>query len=90
MRVINLSQRCIDGMIRDPQNPRNCLDAPEIYLDYTNIWALGALLFAGTGLVMTTIAMGKNREQNREKGSHNKVTNDGLFPNKNGGKEVED
>jgi len=29
------------------------------YLDYTNPWALGALAFAGIGLVMTTITMGR-------------------------------
>ena len=28
------------------------------YLDYTNPWALGALAFAGIGLVMTIITMG--------------------------------
>ena len=66
-------------MIRDPKNPRNCLDAPEIYLDYTNIWALGALLFAGTGLVMTTIAMGENREHRTEEREAIKVSYDGTF-----------
>ena len=46
-------------MVRNHSAPHDCRLAPEIYLDYTNPWALGALLLAGTGLIMTTIAMGK-------------------------------
>ena len=45
-------------MIRNQTAPDSCRLAPEEYLDYTNPWALGALLLAGTGLVMTTISMG--------------------------------
>ena len=44
--------------IRNVSDPRDCILAPEIYLDYTNPWALGALFFAGTGLIMTTISTG--------------------------------
>ena len=51
--------RCPEGMVRNHSAPHDCRLAPEIYLDYTNPWALGALLLAGTGLIMTTIAMGK-------------------------------
>ena len=46
-------------MVRNHSAPHDCRLAPEIYLDYTNPWALGALLLAGTGLIMTTISMGK-------------------------------
>ena len=49
---------CMVEMIRNASNPKDCILAPEIYLDYTNPWALGALFFAGTGLLMTTIASG--------------------------------
>ena len=45
-------------MIRNQTAPDDCRLAPELYLDYTNPWALGALMLAGTGLVMTTISMG--------------------------------
>ena len=51
-------KRCPEGMIRNQTAPDDCRLAPELYLDYTNPWALGALMLAGTGLVMTTISMG--------------------------------
>ena len=51
-------KRCIEGMMRNELKPDDCILAPEIYLDYTNPWALGALLFAGIGLIMTAITMG--------------------------------
>ncbi|XP_023342942.1 metabotropic glutamate receptor 2 [Eurytemora carolleeae] len=44
-------------LVRD-DGTSDCRLAPEDYLDYTNPWALGALAFAGIGLVMTTITMG--------------------------------
>ena len=47
--------------MRNHSAPHDCRLAPEIYLDYTNPWALGALLLAGTGLIMTTISMGNNQ-----------------------------
>ena len=50
---------CPVQYIRNSSNPEDCILAPETYLDYTNPWALGALFFAGTGLIMTTIASGK-------------------------------
>ena len=49
---------CMSEYIRNVSDPRDCILAPEIYLDYTNPWALGALFFAGTGLIMTTISTG--------------------------------
>ena len=54
-------KRCPEGMMRNHSAPHDCRLAPEIYLDYTNPWALGALLLAGTGLIMTTISMGNNQ-----------------------------
>ena len=51
-------QKCPLGMIRNQSNPKDCSLAKEIYLDYTNPWALGAMFFAGTGLIMTTISAG--------------------------------
>ena len=51
-------KRCPEGMIRNQTAPDDCRLAPELYLDYTNPWALGALFFAGTGLIMTTISTG--------------------------------
>ena len=44
--------------MRNELKPDDCILSPEIYLDYTNPWALGALLFAGIGLIMTAITMG--------------------------------
>jgi hypothetical protein len=50
-------------MMRNKLKPDDCTLAPEIYLDYTNPWALGALLIAGIGLVMTAITMGIFKQQ---------------------------
>ena len=51
-------------MVRNELKPDDCILAPEIYLDYTNPWALGALLFAGIGLIMTAITMGIFKQTN--------------------------
>ena len=56
-------KRCIEGMMRNELKPDDCILSPEIYLDYTNPWALGALLFAGIGLIMTAITMGIFKQQ---------------------------
>lgn len=49
--------RCERGQVQNNSSPTECQEAPVCYLSYSNPWAIGALCFAGVGLVMIGIAV---------------------------------